>query len=296
MITNIPLVAALVVSITLGLALSYFDDFKYFGDALTSFTQSFDRQSNRCKGNTFGDNCQHCGLASPIDGCYPDLKKDWIHRYECAKNETHTFMGARCTYLCQTFNCTAVDPRRCFTDTTQAKCHDVSLYKQRFIRTSEHSNRRRLLSSTAGTAGTAGTVPTTQWSLTMNHGLTCNVRDCGENPCTHIIWGSGVPDVIMDDWIIPMNDTLTCECGPHVHHRLYVTPKSSCDMYTVREPRVKISRTAQRAQRNEICLPASLNNGKCTCPIGHYMVGDFFCAEQFDLFVHDRIVSIEYNP
>ena len=210
--------------------------------------------------------------------------------------------------MCQTVNCTNVSAHRCFTDNSTAMCSDVSLYKQRFTKgTEHHATNRRLLSVKSTDGEEKMEEPSEhrgQWSLGMTHILAhtkCKVDDCGDKPCTRIIWGTGLPDVIEAGVLVPMSDTLTCECGPDVKHALYVSESgitSSCaNDVSIRHRTSRtadiVSRVTQRRTYDEICLPSSLNDGKCICPIGHYMVGDFFCAEQFDLFVHDRIVSIK---
>lgn len=299
-ITAIFRILPMVIAIVLGLLIAYIDDFKYL--SRVSFWGSV-----TCKGYAFGTNCEFCGL--DYENCIPpDYEREW----NCIRNSTHKYLGARCTYVCvgpTVKNPCAQETERCYHDKTSGNCDDIVLYQQEFHRGRPVARRR--LQETQHTQDTQDDsalnrtpkvvshfVPggaATRWSIHHAHPGKCAVEHCGAEPCTWIILGSGLPDVIdtsgEHDVFIPEQNTLTCFCGHHHHHLLVVqndTVVSSCgmDLHPIRQHKEP---TAYK--KKEVCNPTR-HNGDCVCPWGHYMVGGFFCAKQFSPFVQDKIITL----
>lgn len=298
----------------LSLSLVYLGDYKYYAEVFANLF--FLRPV--CKGYGFGHVCQFCGLkyTKPnTEGCISRLHEvDW----ECASNSTHKYMGARCTFVCVSggAECTQVESRRCFKDDTGANCANVYLYLQQFLRNNgAPANRRRLLSDAADTADTADTADAASaaseepeppkvtlfpWTLKYGHSIPCAVNNCGEHQCTYLIKGNGIADKVNNSVLYAKDDMLTCYCGKRHHHRLIVSDGalvSSCDVPKVLPHSyfvpnfLKMRENINVAYENHELCNTEYHKHQCLCPIGHYAVGNFFCAKQFDYFVPDRIVS-----
>ena len=288
----------------LSLSLVYLGDYKYYAEVFQKlfFTRPV------CKGYGFGHVCQFCGLKYTEPGTEGCISRRDEVNWECAENSTHTYMGARCTFVCVSGDakCTQVEQRRCFRDNTTANCDDVYLYKQQFLRHDPVNDNRRRLLSVDGDKLEEPEEPEPPkpqlfpWTLKYGHSIPCAVNNCGKHQCTYLIKGTGVEDKVNNSILYAKDDMLTCYCGKHHHHRLIVSDGalvSSCAVPS-EFPRSHFIENAWRMRENinvayekhEMCNTA-YHKHQCLCPIGHYSVGNFFCAKQFDYFVQDRIVS-----
>ena len=228
------------------------------------------KQNNtQCEGYSFGTTCEFCAFSLPE--CQPD------DSYTCNNNATHKYMGERCTFVCVTggYSCNGEDTR-CIVDES---CTNVKLYKNQFIHKSSiiHSRRRILHTDDTHDNHDDNHDDQTkrsmkQWSV-IPHDGTCAVADCAGKICDYVI-----------------DNTLTCNCGPNVVHALYRRGGhptgqiiSSCDpeVMTLTPPPPDLHSSHQSQQ----------SHNPHPCPIGHYLVGGFFCAKQFSILEHDRIVT-----